>query len=201
MEYNWEEIFKDKSNKELYDIYIGNSAFLPKSTIPVAKRELENRNFDFENMEANLAAWKLTRLIQEEEFELQAGKRNTFFIPFKFYLLGISVLILIFFFIAPKTHDSIYIGFPMFLTLATIFYFSNNYLFRKEQAKKIKRNNEKLELIKKLEKEELLQKKSPIAKDIEREWKKDSKKSDIMIYVTIGMVLIIIILKIINKYP
>ena len=200
MDYNWEEIFIDKSNKDLYDIYIGNST-LPKSTIPLAKRELENRNFDFDNMEGNKTAWKLSKLLQEEEFELLAGKRKTFLIPFKFYLLAVSLIILVFFFITPRTNDSIYIGFPMLLTLASLFYFSNNYSFKKEQAKKIKRNNEKLELIKKLEKEELLQKESPVVKDIEREWKKDSKKSNIMIYVTIGIVLIIIILKIIKNYP
>lgn len=46
MDYNWIEIFKEKSTEELYEIYCGKS-FLPDSSIPFAKTELENRNFDF----------------------------------------------------------------------------------------------------------------------------------------------------------
>ncbi len=48
MDYDWKEIFKEKSTKELYDIYCGNS-FLPISVIAFAKKELESRNFDFKN--------------------------------------------------------------------------------------------------------------------------------------------------------
>jgi hypothetical protein len=52
MTYNWEKIFQEKSTKELYSIYSGKS-MLPDSAIPFAKRELEERKFDFDDDETN----------------------------------------------------------------------------------------------------------------------------------------------------
>ena len=48
MSYNWEKIFEKKSTKELFKIYKGNS-FLSKDASIYAKKELEKRNFDFNN--------------------------------------------------------------------------------------------------------------------------------------------------------
>ncbi len=49
MDYNWKEIFKEKSNNELFKIFLGDS-YLPEETKKFAKKELLNRNFDFNNM-------------------------------------------------------------------------------------------------------------------------------------------------------
>lgn len=64
MNYNWKEIFKEKSTKELYEIFCGNS-FLPDSSIPFAKTELENRNFDFGDLEYFSNIWHFDALSEE----------------------------------------------------------------------------------------------------------------------------------------
>lgn len=205
MDYNWEEIFKDKSNKELYDIYIGNST-LPKSTIPFAKRELEKRNFDFNDIETNRAAWKLSSLIQEKDFyDSQVSMRKLNFIPLKYYLLTVLILFIVFLFLLPKTHENLYIGFPMLLALSSIFYFSNNYISKKQQEKMDKIQKEKHDLIKKLdikiENEELLDEESPIVKDIKRERNKNFNRIEIMIYVTIVLTFLLWIVRRLRNYP
>jgi hypothetical protein len=67
MTYDWEEIFENKSDKELYEIYCGNS-LLPELTIPLAKNELKKRKFDFENIELHKEAWKLSRVEEEIDY-------------------------------------------------------------------------------------------------------------------------------------
>ena len=67
MSYDWEKIFENKTNKELYDIVIGRKV-LSKEAVKYARTELENRNFDFDNMEANKAAWEISSLIEEEDY-------------------------------------------------------------------------------------------------------------------------------------
>ena len=66
MEYNWTEIFKNKSEKELYNIYIGRST-LGSEVMQFARIELENRKFNFENLDKNRKKWELEELTLEEE--------------------------------------------------------------------------------------------------------------------------------------
>ena len=75
MSYNWEKIFKNKTNKELYEIVIGKKV-LSKEAIKYAKTELENRDFDFENMTVNKAAWKLIDLSLDEDNARRVIKEN-----------------------------------------------------------------------------------------------------------------------------
>ena len=65
MEYNWSEIFKNKTSRELYNIYLGNSS-LGSEVIEFARIELKNRNFDFENQDKQRQKWELENLIEEE---------------------------------------------------------------------------------------------------------------------------------------
>ena len=66
MTYNWKEIFKNKTNKELYDIYLGNS-LLDSDVVEFARIELENRNFNFQNLNKQKQKWELENLIEEEK--------------------------------------------------------------------------------------------------------------------------------------
>ena len=52
MDYNWEEIFRKKNDKELYKIYIGEQK-LNLEAKEYAKRELEKRNFNFERSQTS----------------------------------------------------------------------------------------------------------------------------------------------------
>jgi len=66
MAHNWEKIFRNKSVEELYRIYLGKS-HLNDEAIGFAKKELKNRNIDFENIEKHKKKWELERLIRESE--------------------------------------------------------------------------------------------------------------------------------------
>ena len=73
MTYNWEEIFKSKSDSELYEIFIGKS-YLNSEAVDFAKAELLKRSFDFENIEKYQKKRELKRLIDEEQYERKRAK-------------------------------------------------------------------------------------------------------------------------------
>lgn len=178
MNYNWEQIFKDKSNHELYEIYCGESN-LPDLTIPFAKRELENRNFDFENMEANRDAWKLSNLIQDEDiYESEVMMRKLTHVSLNVYLLVIFGIIILFLFVIP---DALLTGLPIIISVATLLILFNNFIYKIQQEKIIKVRNEKRELIAKLEKENLLETQSPIFNELTRERGKNQKSIRILL--------------------
>lgn len=66
MKYNWPEIFKNKSDKELYNIWLGKS-LMGSEVIEFARIELERRNFNFKNLNKHLLKWELENLIEEEK--------------------------------------------------------------------------------------------------------------------------------------
>lgn len=66
MKYNWPEIFKNKSDKELYNIFLGKS-LMGSEVVKFARIELERRNFNFENQDKHLLKCELENLIEEEK--------------------------------------------------------------------------------------------------------------------------------------
>jgi len=66
MKYNLTEIFKNKTNCELYGIYLGQTS-LSTEQRDYARVELENRNFNFKNMDKQSYKWDLENLIKAEK--------------------------------------------------------------------------------------------------------------------------------------
>lgn len=66
MSKNWEKIFKDKPGGELYKIYLGQTKLKPVA-VEFAKKELENRNIDLNNIDKYEKKWELEKLIKENE--------------------------------------------------------------------------------------------------------------------------------------
>ena len=98
MEYDWEEIFKNKTDKELFEIFSGKS-FLPESAIPYAKKELEKRNFDFKNIDLYLKTWKLHSLeedIDSREDSIYKHKPVSLSYYIFFSIFGILVVLFVF---------------------------------------------------------------------------------------------------------
>jgi hypothetical protein len=89
MTYNWEEIFKSKSTKELYFIYIGKS-FLPNETIAFARKELENRNFDFRDIEYYKKLWEIENIDEEIQYS-EFNHSFRYFVP-PWVMLFIAIL-------------------------------------------------------------------------------------------------------------
>jgi len=63
--YNWPEILKNKSRKELYDIYLGKS-LLNSEAEKYAEIELRNIGFKFDNLELEKEKMELESLIEEK---------------------------------------------------------------------------------------------------------------------------------------
>ncbi len=68
MSYNWEKIFKGKSDKELFEIFLGKK-YLNNEAKEFAEKELKLRKFDFENIDSYKKKWMLEKLIEEERNE------------------------------------------------------------------------------------------------------------------------------------
>lgn len=60
MNYNWTEIFKNKSDKELFYIFSGQS-LLDKEASDFAELELRRRDFDLKGIDKYNAKWKLEK--------------------------------------------------------------------------------------------------------------------------------------------
>lgn len=71
MSYDWEQICKRKTDKELYQIYSGYT-ILNDEALRYATEELKKRAFDFNNIEKHKKKWLLESLIEEER-----NKNNT----------------------------------------------------------------------------------------------------------------------------
>ena len=68
MSYNWEKIFKNKTDKELYEIFL-ESKQLGAEAKEFAEVELKSRNFNFDNIDSHKKKWTLEKLIEEERNE------------------------------------------------------------------------------------------------------------------------------------
>ena len=68
MSYNWEKIFKEKSDKELFEIFLGRK-HLGNEAKKHAEKELKSRKFDFNNIDSYRKKWTLENLIEEERNE------------------------------------------------------------------------------------------------------------------------------------
>ena len=176
MDYDWKQIFKNKTNNELYDIVIGK-VVLSNNAVKFAKLELEKRNFDFSNMEANKKAWKLSNLIEEEHnAQLEITGRKFSYISLKIYLLVVLGFVLVYFYLNYYTKTTFEDGlFITYITIITFLVVLNNFIhlkqkkFHKERVRKIQEI--KNELIEK----GLLKKGSPIQKDIQKHYEKEKE--------------------------
>jgi len=101
-QYNWEEIFKSKSDKELFKIYHGDS-MLPSETSNYAYNELKKRGVDFNHLDKVNMKWELESLIEDERIDTR-GLSRTFssFEYLKIGIVGIVISITSACFILPK---------------------------------------------------------------------------------------------------
>ena len=92
MGYNWEKIFKSKSTKELYKIFLGDT-LLGSETKEFAKKELENRNFDFNDLIKQKKKWELENLIEQQKSEKSLFFRTQ--TAFEYLMMGIVGVIIL----------------------------------------------------------------------------------------------------------
>ena len=199
MSYDWEKIFENKTNKELYEIYSGNS-FLPNETVEYARQELERRNFDFNDMEGNKSAWKLSELLREYERAQQVLNENKIrIIPYKSLYFLIPGIIVVYIVLLKFLNINLTIYFPILMIGLTLWYVSfTDRIYAKqgeEQKNRLKRINE---LKEKLEENLTVEKIDPIKKDITRNIEENNKRKKVLNYVLLGIVLIFLLFKLIE---
>ena len=201
MNYDWEKIFENKTNKELYDIVIGKKV-LSKEAVKFAKAELEKRNFDFENMEANRAAWEISGLIEEEDnARAEITGRRAKHISVKILSIIIAGIFFIYFVLSKFPGYDFPLGMAFFFSgLATVFFLLNNIQAKRQKLAQEKRI-EKLEQLKeKLEKENLLTKDNTIKDEIERHRIEEIEGFKTINYVMTVIFVIAILIFMLNKF-
>jgi hypothetical protein len=92
MDYNWPEILKKKSTFELYGIYCGKSG-LPSYIISFAKKELEERNFDFKDTKDMVFEQRYDELAAEAT-KLTLYLQKNPYLSLKFNLIGILIMLI-----------------------------------------------------------------------------------------------------------
>jgi hypothetical protein len=135
--YNWKQIFKDKSDKELYEIFIGYITF-PNEVVQLAKDELDSRNFDFNNIDIIKKGWQLSRLLEEQNFRNQEVMYNKYtFITLREYILlniAFAFLLIVCCWFKNLPIKEVIIYYLVTLTISTIGTLLNNfYDFRKQR--------------------------------------------------------------------
>lgn len=82
-DYNWNEIIKNKSDKELFKLSLGNS-YVPTIAVDLAKVELIRRGINDQTIEKHKKKWELEDLIEEERLSLphpQLFLKSSWIIP------------------------------------------------------------------------------------------------------------------------
>jgi len=197
MIYDWENIFKDKTNKELYDIVTGID-YKSEEAVKYAKIELNNRNFDFDNMEANKTAWELSSLIEEEDFaRLEITGRRAKHISIKILFLFIPIIFSIYLIFKKIPEYDFPLGAALFFSgLAIAFVLLNNFQAKKQEQIQQNRIERIRKLQEKLVAENLLTEESPIKEEIKRHRINEIKGIKGMSYsiITISIIMILIYL-------
>ncbi len=147
MSYNWEEIFEKKSTKELFDIYKGKSFLSDRDASRYAKKELEKRNFDFNNIEEYNVVWEIDSLKKDESVYQTEFAFNKFqFISIKRYLIIlVSFVLLLFLFEKYNAEIDFVLFLPYVVILISIFTLINNYIYKlqtKSQEKRLRKIKE-----------------------------------------------------------
>ena len=200
MSYDWEKIFENKTNKELYDIVIGRKV-LSKEAVKYAKNELESRNFDFDNMESNKAAWEISSLIEEEDYaRLEITGRRAEHISVKILFLIITGIAIIYLIVTKFSDFDFPLEMALFIiAILTLFILLNNFQAKKQKQTQKKRFEKIRELKEKLENDNLLTKESPIHNEIKRHRTKELIGIKTFSYISIGISVIMILVYILSR--
>jgi hypothetical protein len=200
MSYDWEKIFESKTNKELYDIVIGRR-ILSQEAVKFAKTELENRNFNFSNMEANKAGWEISSLIEEEVYANSGiSFRRAAYIPYKLLMFIVSGIAIVYYILNKYTEYDIPLEAAVYFAGISAFYILlNNFIFRIQNQARNKRIEKIRELKEKLDKESPLTEESPVFKEMERHEDKIVETRRTYKYIVIGVMVILVLIMILSN--
>ena len=139
-DYNWENIFKSKSESELLEIYRGDSHLNYEAEIH-AGLELKNRNFDFNDEKIKEVHLRKIESLQNElsEFKNLEYKKSDYYKNQKYYFFGI-ILLIVLLVTNDINSDNEFHFYKAIIYLAT---FSVSFLTAKWNYNRFKQNKEK----------------------------------------------------------
>ncbi|MBS2213560.1 hypothetical protein KEM09_19285 [Carboxylicivirga mesophila] len=154
--YDWEKILKNKSSKELFDIYSGKT-HIDEEARGFAEAELKKRDVNTHNIEKHKKKWILDQLIEEEREE-NRGLGFSFTDTFTYLLMGflgivftfVQLLDIHFEFIESTKGEITLLERAFFLTIGPAMTIIGFYTYKRRKKRKIYRDNEIKELIDKL---------------------------------------------------
>ena len=199
MTYDWKEIFKNKTTRELYDIYSGKSA-LPEEPVQFAKEELDKRNFDFKNIGLFKESSKLEDITADIDYLSLGINRRT-----RFSIYAYLILILVF---IPATYivfkikkidiNTLYIILPSCIIILTITILITNLIYKIRFKKLRDLIKIRLEIIKEFEDKGLIQEKLLLLENIEKQsdsrFKNVQKTNNILFIIATVMLILYAIL-------
>ncbi len=205
MHYNWEEIFKTTSSEDLYRIYKGH-ALKPKEAIPFAKKELERRGFDFNDMDNNKKRWQLINALEDQTLD-NISNHTSVYISFRYFLLILMVMLL-FSYLVDMDENRSYtwenlifpITFSIVLVLINNLSFKYQYNERKKTQDKIDRLKKELHCDSVAELEKLFQNKSVFQQDVKLKKKELKILNRIMGIMMLVILIIFIFVKLYKHY-
>jgi hypothetical protein len=152
MKYDWKNIMKEKTTRELYQIATGKS-HLDKDAQIEAEYELKNRKLSLENADRIIKKIELESLIQEQENEI--GVKSSFFrpnskevFPQLLTVSVITIIALIALSLEKNTENKIYL--LIFIIAGIALTFKNYFDYKKKMAKEIARKKRINELMREL---------------------------------------------------
>lgn len=99
-DYNWKEILSKKTDRELYQLITQGK--LGKDVSDSARKELEKRNFNFENIESIKETWKKESQIKNDNSFINRYYNANYYLGSSITILVISLIILTGFFLKDK---------------------------------------------------------------------------------------------------
>ena len=146
MSYNWEKIFKRKTEMELYKIYSGETQ-LDLEAIKFAKKELDYRKFEFNNIDEFKKQWNIRTKLEEENEKherLRYGIKDSL-IYYSLMFSGFTTIFLVlmdfrFEYDSLFSNDSESQFFLLYIALGLLLIASGIVGFRRNQNRKKKRN-------------------------------------------------------------
>ncbi len=149
MSYDWEKIYRDTSSQELYRIYKGHTT-KTGDAIRFAKKELDGRGFDFNDMEKNIKNWQLINALEDEKLEeLSRMEMSNSYVSFRggiLLLIGTVALVYCINWFEDKPIDSFIDGLPFVLVLTGANVVINNLIYKHYKNKREKRQQKIAEL-------------------------------------------------------
>jgi len=193
MSYDWEEIFKKKTDKELFEIVIGKVS-LSYEAEGIAIAELRKRGVDVGNIELQNKIWKLSNLVSEN-YHSKLFWRGPVYISFKVYLIIIIGVSSICYYLDNYTNTAIslelFLGVLGYITAVVVI---GNNLYKKNEREDAKKLHEIEKLREELFADSSIENKEDLYNVLQKYERELNKEGNLVFVFTLLVIVLFIVL-------